>query len=146
MPNGILGLILCSLLQSAVLAEGDEQNIYPYRSKVMDASSNHLKALQAYVRGELEIKDHFQAHADALLDLNGMYQDLFPAGKERHPESEAVPSIWIDPRGFQQVIKHNRKRIMALRQIDASDEMKLKQAVNDVRMSCGDCHSCYRER
>lgn len=142
---GIPGLILCVLLPTTTMADGSDEEMYRYRSDVMAASSNHLKALKRYVEGELAIKNHVPAHVDALLDLNGMYQDLFPAGKQ-HPESEAMPAIWSDPRGFQRALEYNRQRIMVLKQVDPGDMKTLKRAVNEVRMSCGDCHSYYRER
>ena len=142
---GILGLLLCVLLPSIVLADGNVEEVYFYRSNMMKASSGHLKALRAYVKGELAIDKHVSAHVDALLALSGMYQDLFPAG-EQHPDSEALPMIWNDPRGFQSAIKYNRKRIMALKQVDPNDKKALKRAVNEVRMSCGDCHYYFRER
>lgn len=141
----IFGLILTVLLPPSATADGDETEIYLYRSHVMEASSNHLKALKHYVEGELAIENHVSVHVDALLDLNGMYQDLFPVGKQ-HPESEALPAIWSDPRGFQQAIQYNRQRIMILKQVDPSDMKTMKRAVNEVRMSCGDCHYYFRER
>ncbi len=142
---GILGLICCALVQLTVVADGDGDALYLHRSRMMEASSSHLKALQAYVKGELAIKDHVSTHVDALLALNAMYQDLFPAG-EQHPESEALPMIWSDSRGFQQAIQHNRQRIMALKQVNPGDVAMLKRAVNEVRMSCGDCHYYFRQR
>jgi cytochrome c556 len=142
---GIFCLLLSVVLPPSVIADGNEEDIYRYRSKMMENSSSHLKALQAYVKGKLPIKNHVPAHVDALLALNGMYRDLFPAGS-LHPDSSAKPLIWSDPRGFQQAIEINRRKIMALKQVDASDMTKLKRAVNEVRMSCGDCHYYFRER
>lgn len=141
----IFGLILHILLPSTAMAEGDEEDVYRYRTNVMKISSNHLKALKAYVNGSLPIKNHIPAHVDALLSLNAIYQDLFPAGKQ-DPESEALPLIWSDPRGFQQAIAHNRKRLMALKEVDPGDMVAMKRAVNEVRMSCGDCHYYFRVR
>lgn len=142
---GFPSLVLCILLSPIVMADDNEEAIYFYRSHMMEASANHLKALQGYVKGELAIKNHVPVHIDALLALNGMTQDLFPAGKQ-HSESEAMPLIWSDPRGFQQANKYNRQKIMALKQVDPDDIKALKRAVNEVRMSCGDCHSYFRER
>lgn len=139
------GLILTILLPSIAPADANEEAIYFYRSHMMEASANHLKALQGYVKGELPIKNHVPAHVDALLALNGMYQDLFPLGNQ-HPESEALPAIWSDPRGFRQANEYNRRKIMALKQVDPGDIKTLKRAVNEVRMSCGDCHTYFRER
>jgi cytochrome c556 len=136
---------LCLLLPLSIGAQQGGSEIYDYRAKVMEASSNHLKALQAYVEGRLSLKDHIPFHADALLALNGMYQDLFPAG-DQHPESEAKTVIWSDPRGFTNAIEYNRRKILALQQADPADVNALSRAVNEVRMSCGDCHFFYRER
>lgn len=143
----ILGFAFSILLPSVGLTDDneDENAIYSYRMDVMENSSKHLKALRRYVKGALPIEGHVQAHVDALLALNSMYQDLFPAGQQ-HPESLAKPMIWSDPRGFQQAIQYNRQRIMAIKQIDASDIDKLKRAVNEVRMSCGDCHYYFKEK
>lgn len=104
---GILGLILCVLLPSIAMADANEDEIYLYRSDVMEASSKHLKILKRYVEGKLAIENHVPAHVDALLAPNGMYKDLFPVGNQ-HPESEALPAIWSDPRGFQSAIEWNR--------------------------------------
>ena len=112
----ILSLFLCIVLSNNILADDNEELIYQYRSDVMEASSHHLKALKRYVEGHITIKNHVPAHVDALLDLNGMYQELFPAGKQ-HPESEALPAIWSDPRGFQYAIQNNQRKIMALKQL-----------------------------
>ena len=141
----IPALILCALLHSNTMADDNENMIYHYRSDVMEMSSKHLKALKRYVDGELAIKDHVPAHVDSLLALSSMYLDLFPAGYH-HPESEALPAIWNDPRGFKSANKYNRQKIMALKQVDPGDITALKKAVNEVRMSCGDCHSYYRDR
>ena len=142
---GILGLILCVFLPVTVIANDNEKELYRYRSKVMDAAQSHLRALQAYVKGNLAFKNHVSSHVDALLELNGMYQDLFQPGNI-HPDSAALPLIWSDPRGFQQAIQNNRQKIMALKQVDPADMKTLKRAVNEVRMSCGDCHYYFRER
>jgi len=140
-----LGVLLAVFLPSSILADDSVEHNYLYRSNVMEISAKHLKALQGYVKGELAIKKHIPAHVDGLLAMNAMNQDLFPAG-EQHPESEALPAIWSDPRGFRQANEYNRQRIMALKEIDPSDMGAMKRAVNQVRMSCGDCHSYYRER
>ena len=142
----ILSMILSILLSSTAMADDNEDLVYLYRSDVMAASSNHLKALKRYVEGHLAIKNHVPAHVDSLLELNGMYQDLFPAGKQQHPESEALPAIWSDPQGFQYAIQNNHRKIIALKQVDPDDMKAMKRAVNEVRMSCGDCHSYFRER
>lgn len=139
-----LSLILSALLPATAISDDIDDELYLYRSNVMEIASSHLKALKAYVDGKLEIKNHVPAHVDALLDLNAMYQDLFPPGQQ-HPESEALPAIWADPRGFQSAIGYNRKRIMALKQVDPGDLKSMKRAVNEVRMSCGDCHYYFRD-
>ena len=141
---GIYGLALSLLWSSNLMAEDNEEAVYLYRSNIMEMAQTHLKALQKYVKGELSIEKHVPKHVDALLDLNSMYKDLFPAGKQ-HPESEALPAIWSDPKGFQQGIQYNRKRIMALREVDPADMKNMKRAVNEVRMSCGDCHYFYKD-
>ncbi|MBT8440215.1 MAG: cytochrome c [Gammaproteobacteria bacterium] len=137
-------LVLLALLSSAVTAEDHEDAVYLYRSNIMEMAQTHLKALQKYVKGELPIEKHVPKHVDALLALNSMYEDLFPAGKQ-HPESEALPAVWSDPKGFRQGIHYNRKRIMALKQVDPADMKTMKRAVNEVRMSCGDCHYFFKE-
>ena len=144
MRFGTIGLLLSVLLPSTVMAEESEELVYRYRSDVMEASSNHLKALKRYVEGKLPIKAHVPSHVDALLNLNAMYKDLFPAGKQ-YPESEAKGLIWGDPKGFQQAIEHNRRKMMALKQVDPSDIAMLQRAVNEVRMSCGDCHYYFKD-
>ena len=142
--TGISALIFGLMFSSTVLAEGNGDAIYLYRTNVMEMAQTHLKALQKYVKGELPIEKHIPKHVDALLALNSMYEDLFPAG-EQHPESEALPAIWSDPKGFQQGIIYNRKRIMALKEVDPADMKAMKRAVNDVRMSCGDCHYYFKD-
>ena len=141
---GIYSLFLLVLLSSAAMAEDSEEAIYLYRSNIMEMAQTHLKALQKYVKGELSIEKHIPKHVDALLALNSLYEDLFPAGKQ-HPESEALPAVWSDPKGFQQGIQYNRQRIMALKQVDPADMKTMKRAVNEVRMSCGDCHYFFKD-
>lgn len=142
---GIIGLILSVLLSTSAMADSNQEEVYFYRTNIMENSFSHLEALKVYVNGKLEFKSHVANHVDALLDLNGMYQDIFPMG-EQYPESEALPAIWSDPQGFKYAIKNNRQKIMALKQIDPADLKALKRAVNEVRMSCGDCHSYFRKR
>ncbi|MCG8037941.1 MAG: cytochrome c [Candidatus Thiodiazotropha taylori] len=140
-----LSLTIALLLPATASTDDSVEDNYHYRSRIMENASNHLKALQGYVKGELSIESHIPTHVDALLNLNQIYQDLFPAG-DQHPESEALPLIWNDPRGFQSAIQHNRRKIMTLKEVDPSDMKTMKRAVNDVRMSCGDCHYYFRER
>lgn len=142
---GLLCFAFSLLPPSTVLADHNVEEVYRYRSEVMEASSNHLEALKHYVEGNLAVTSHVPAHVDALVALSGMYQDLFPAG-EQHPESDAKVAIWNDPQGFQQALEYNRQRIMALKQVDPADRTALKRAVNEVRMSCGDCHYYFKER
>jgi|GEM_PF-6501217 len=142
---GIFSIILIIIFPSITISDEGEKKIYHYRSNLMEASATHLKALQGYVKGELAIQKHIPAHVDALLMLNGMYQDLFPAGKQ-HPESEAMASIWSNPKDFTNAIQYNRHKIMALKQVDPGDIKNMKRAVNEVRMSCGDCHYYFRDR
>lgn len=140
----IPGLMVSVLLPFIAMAEENVDAVYLYRSNVMEISAKHLKALRSYVKGDLAIESHVPSHVDALLNLNGMYQDLFPLG-EQHPESEALPAIWSDPRGFQYAIQNNRRKIMALKEVDPADMKSMKRAVNEVRMSCGDCHTYFKE-
>ena len=142
---GSMTLILTLLFPPITAADDNVEKVYRYRSHVMEASSHHLKALQNYVAGNLALKDHVTAHVDALMALSGMYLDLFPAGPQ-HPESTAKPLVWSDQRGFKQAHQYNRKRIMILKQVDPTDMKTLKRAVNDVRMSCGDCHYYFKEK
>lgn len=144
-PFAMPGLILCTLLPATTMAEDSVEDIYHYRSRMMEASSSHLKALQSFVKGELSIEKHVPLHVDALLSLSSMYHDLFPPGNQ-HPESEAMPAIWSDPRGFQSALQYNRQKIKALKQVDPGDMAAMKRAVNEVRMSCGDCHYYFRDR
>lgn len=140
----IAGLMVSLLLPFITTAEDNVDAIYLYRSNVMEISGKHLKALRSYVKGDLAIETHVPNHVDALLNLNAMYQDLFPAG-EQHPESEALPAIWSDPRGFEYAIQNNRRKIMDLKEVDPADMTAMKRAVNEVRMSCGDCHTYFKE-
>lgn len=141
----IYALPLSLLLSSYALAEGNEKEIYNYRVDMMEASQSHLKALRRYVDGKLAITEHVPSHVEALLAMNGMIKEMFPAGKQ-HPDTEALASIWSDSRGFQGAIENNRRKIIALQQVDPTDMAAMKRAVNEVRMSCGDCHSYFRDR
>ncbi len=141
---GLAGVVLSLLWSSNAFAEESEDAVYLYRSNMMEIAQKHLKALQKYVKGELPIKKHVPVHVDALLAINSLYQDLFPVGKQ-HPESEALPTIWSDAKGFEQAILYNRKRIMALKQVDPADMKTMKRVVNNVRMSCGDCHYYFKD-
>jgi cytochrome c556 len=139
------GLLLTVLLSSGAFSDVDGEAMFKYRSKVMYASIGHLEALQAYVKGELPLQSRVPGHVDALLELNAMYQHLFPA-ESGHPDSKALPMIWSDPQGVRQAIEHNRRAIVALGQVDPGDLASMKRAVNQVRMSCGDCHYYFRAR
>lgn len=142
---GISALMLSLSLPAASWAEDNVNEVYRYRSDVMESSASHLRALKEYAAGRLPIQSHVATHIDALLGLNALYPEIFPVG-EQHPESEALPVIWNDSRGFLQANQHNRRKILALKKVDIDDLQSFKRAVNEVRMSCGDCHSYYRDR
>jgi len=141
----VLVTLLSGCLFAGVSAEGDGEGMFKYRTQVMYASIGHLEALRAYVDGELPLRRHVPEHVDALLALNALYPMLFPPGSQ-HPESRALPAVWSDPRGLRLAIEYNRRAILALKQVDPGDRQALKRAVNQVRMSCGDCHYYYRRR
>lgn len=142
----VLAVITGLLLPTTALPESNVETVFFYRSNVMEASSAHLKALRRYVEGGFSLKTHVKGHADALLALNAMYKDLFPKGQKQHPDSEAKRVIWRDTLGFKAAIRNNKRKIMALQAVDPADRPKLKKAVNEVRMSCNDCHYYFRKK
>ena len=85
----------------------------------------------------------FQQHADDLSYLTGLITEGFIADS-LVGDSKAKPSVWEDPKGFQQAADNMQK--MAAELADVNYDMGSFNPRNFGRESCGGCHKDFKER
>ena len=130
-----LGLALAALPATA------DEGAADYRHHVMEAIGGHMQSAVDILRRKVPHQQHLELHVNALADLAGIADTLFPAGSEG---GDALPAIWQNPEDF-------RARLTDFQQAAAD----LKSAVNgggeigpafqQLGQACKACHDDYRD-
>lgn len=130
-----LGLALCSMPTLA------DEGAAEYREHVMEAIGGHMQAAADIARGKVPHQDQFSLHIDALAELGGIVDTLFPEGSEG---GDALPAIWENPDDFSARVADLEEATVALKTaVDGGGDVGT--AFQGVGQACKSCHDDYRE-
>jgi cytochrome c556 len=138
-PLGSLKLLGLGLILTALPATADE-GAAEYREHVMSAVGGHMQSMADIVRGKVDHQDHFGLHANAMADLAGITNTLFPAGSEG---GDALPAIWQNTDDFAGKVSDFESAASALKAA-VDDGGNLGQAIQNLGQACKSCHDDYR--
>jgi cytochrome c556 len=131
---------LCLGLALAVPAAADE-GAAEYREHVMEAIGGHMQSAVDILRGDVPHQEHLRLHVNALAELAGIADTLFPEGSEG---GDALPEIWEEPEDFSARLASFQQAAEALEDaLDGGGE--IGQAVQELGQACKACHDDYRD-
>jgi len=116
------------------------------RKELMKSVGKSIKLTVKMVKGELPYDAAAAAAAmQTIYEVPDKYVTLFPAGSDKHPETEAAPKIWQDMQGFIAKTK-DLKTASAKARDAASQGLDAFKTVlfNDLVKACKGCHEPYR--
>jgi len=135
MKKGILlGLALIAL--PAAASEGD----LDYRQHVMAAVGGHMQSMADILQQKVPHMAHLGLHANAMADLAGIANTLFPEGSEG---GDALPAIWTNKEDFAKRMTAFEEAAVAMKAAVASGE-GVGPAMQGLGQSCKGCHDDYR--
>ena len=139
-----LGLVV-AVAVTATMAFGHSgaTGVVKERMDAMSSIAENLKSVNQMLRGsadydEAAVRDAMQA----ISDHAAMLPHQFPEGTDAAP-SEAAPSIWTDPDGFNAIfadLELTAAEVAAL----AGDPAAVQQGFGAVAKTCKACHADYR--
>jgi cytochrome c556 len=143
--------LLCSgvlLGGASVVQAGDTDAAVEYRQGLMNVFAWNAKPMGAMAKG----KQAFDAARFAALakDLQRASQldmlGAFPEASEGHPDSDAMPDIWLDWEGFESRLDTFRSEAAKLVKVAAGgDEQAMKAQFDNTFDSCRDCHRNFKD-
>ena len=141
------GIFLGALtaLGGAALAHSGATGIVKERMDGMKAMSDATKAIGAVKTGVLPYSaDLMRRAAEELRRHAEAAHVLFPEGSATG-KSEALPSIWAERQGFDQLLNDLIAAATRLEAV-AEDEAAALITADQVAATCKDCHAKYREK
>lgn len=132
-------------LASSAFAHSGAKGIVKQRMDAMSAIGDHMKAVNAMIRGTTVLD--LQKISDAMNEVTDHARSLpemFPTGSGAAP-SEAGPAIWSDPNGFQSLFQDLEATALAVaRMANAGDTAALPAGFVALAKTCKACHETYR--
>ena len=144
-----LTLSLNFLFSSISFAFGPEEdsseNVIKYRQYVMNAMSNHFKALKFLATGRITQPDQWLPHARSMVDMANMIESAFPPESD-FGDTEAKEEIWENKGDFnQKALKLIKASEAMVKLIEANGHDKVLEQIKEVSNTCKACHKKYRE-
>lgn len=126
-------------------AQAEPTGVVAYRQATMKSLGAHLNSIKALVQQEPSLIDQAGIHAQSIQHLAVVIPAMFPEGSE-DPESEALPSIWEDPEGFEEASNTLAETSASLIEAaESGDVQAVTQAFATLgREGCGSCHNDFR--
>lgn len=130
-----LGMVLAAL--PAAASEGDAE----YREHVMESIGGHMQASADILQQKVTHQDHLSLHANALADMAGIADTLFPEGSQG---GDALPAIWENPEDFSGKLTDFQEAARGFAAaVDGSGDVGA--ALQQLGQACKSCHDDYRE-
>ncbi len=143
-PLAILALGF-SMLATAQAA-GKPEDTIKYRHAVMEALSSHVSAIQMIATNKIDARQHLQEHADAVANLTGGQEHLFPEGSGGS-KTETLSEIWSDPEKFAGAVTKMQDSAQALQVAGGSNDNKaFTDTFAAAGKACKSCHESFRAK
>lgn len=132
----------------SVQAQDAPEDLIKSRQAVMRIFASSLTGLGNVAQGKVSQPGHMANYANSLASVAAILPDMFPAGTgpESGVETRALPAIWDDPAGVQEVLGVTNAAVTALvAAAEAGDAAAVGAALGDLgKNGCGACHTKYR--
>lgn len=129
---------LAFLAAGALASEGEVD----YRKHTMSAVGGHMQAIVDIIQGKVPHTEHMATHANALADLAGLSDTLFPASSQG---GDALPAIWEDAEDFQSKLAAFKEAAANFKTAAGSGDMaQVGGALQQLGQACKGCHDDYR--
>jgi cytochrome c556 len=136
----VLGFSMLATAQAA----GKPEDTIKYRHAIMEALSSHVSAILLIATNKIDARQHLQEHADAVANLTGELDHLFPEGSGGS-ETETLPEIWSDSEKFAAAIKKMQDSALALQAAAGSnDNRAFMGTFATAGKACKGCHESFR--
>ena len=136
-------IVAVCLTATAVMAHQGATGVVKQRMDAMSDIAANLKSVNQMLRGSLDYDAESVRNAmQAISDHAAMLPHQFPEGTDAAP-SEAAPSIWTDPDGFNAIFSELEMSAAELVTM-AEDPDAVQQGFRSVAKTCKACHEDYR--
>ncbi len=122
-----------------------------YRHAVMEGMSAHVNAFMLIATNKIDGRQFLQNHGDAIADLSGELDSLFPAdsapssGGSEEPETHALPAIWDESEKFAAAVTKMQEAAATLQETTRSGDNKaIMGAFAAAGKACKGCHEDFR--
>lgn len=147
----LAGIVLALAVQffdiNAALAESSPAQIASYRQAVMKSMSQHMKAIDMILKGEVGFLHHVGDHAVAITGMSRGLIEVFPKGSDAAAaETRALPAIWAKPKEFQdRALAMNQAAARLVNAAMSGDRDAMANQAKALGQACGDCHKTFRK-
>ena len=135
----ILGLGCGLLLAGASFADNGAAD---YRHHTMEAIGGHMEAIVDILKQKVPHQAHMALHANAIADMAGIADTLFPEGSEG---GEALPAIREQPEKFAKRLQEFQDAVAGFRQAAGGDG-EIGPAMQALGGACKGCHDNFVEQ
>ena len=129
-------------------AQDAAEDLIKSRQSVMRIFASSLTGLGNIAQGKVSQPGHMAAYANALAAVAATLPDQFPAGTgpDSGVKTRALPAIWDDAAGFEQVLAVTSAAVADLVAAAESGDVGATGAAlgNLGKNGCGACHTNYR--
>jgi len=144
-------LTIGSCLLPTLGAAAKPADTVKYRHAVMEAMSAHVNAFMLIATNKIDDRTFLQNHGDAIADLSGELDTLFPADSAAAPagseesETHALPAIWDEPEKFAAAVTKMQQAAAKLQETTRSGDSKaIVGAFAAAGKACKGCHEDFR--
>lgn len=141
----LLALLIAPVAQAA--QDYEPEGVIKYRQAVMTAIKGHNLAIRQIVSGQFPDHGQIPRHVDALGDLFGELDTLFPEGSD-FGKTNARDAVWDNPQKFAATIKKARSAYQTFKTAaQSSDRQRVGKALKAFgKGSCGLCHKSFKKK
>lgn len=112
-----------------------------YRHHTMEAIGGHMEAAVDILKQKVPHQAHMVLHANAIADLAGIADTLFPEGSQG---GAALPAIWEQPEAFAERLQAFQEAAAGFRQA-TNEGGAIGPAFQALGQACKGCHDDFVE-
>ena len=142
--SGSLAMLIVGLgVLATARAADNPEDVVKYRHAIMEAMASHASAFQLLATGKIGARQHLRDHADAIANMSGELDFLFPEGSDGE---ETLPAIWEQPEKFSAAIAKMQEAASKLSEAAGSDDRTVVLGgLTAAGKACKGCHESFRE-
>ncbi len=146
---GIIGVLGVALTTGAAMVSAQDMGkVIEYRRTLMKADGAHAAEILLILKGQVPFgAAHIVAHAEALLTMSKLYNDIVPPGSGPEAgDTNALPAIWQEMDEWKEYSAKLEAESAKLVEVAKTGDMKaIADQVGVVGKACGACHKDFRK-